>query len=428
MRSIYQEQHLGKYSEEDLRNLIDKQKDYDPYSQQPVAGEYVARDKKPAGAPILTRLEDIDVTWVKQYLRDVIIGIKKNNTNSIREIDAKNQEVFSFKSGDGGDYISPADQLVAYREYPPTTVMEASAKLPYLLKRLQDKSKMLRVSVMSLIIAYERAKLTHTDPKPGLIIREGVYQVDGNGKLHLTPMADTANSGRVFPAARRWIIGQDRDCYYYDALELLQVCKVLGIDLTEEDPTTFTQEFIDNLKVTYIAKNRNYLKGKIAVNSSVLNSLSSIQVTSTAQSSPSVYTRVSAVEDTMQLALDYPPKGMGSGEAANPSLFENLFQAYAEYMGTTPICYQNLVSRDGFLYLRKSQDIPLQIIVKGVLLTPEPPSGMQTVAAILHTSGYAFFIGKVPCKVYIPITNLAHYYRDAVAENKDQEFGVWASC
>ena len=64
--------------------------------------------------------------------------------------------------------------------------------------------------------------------------------------------------------------------YFADAVELIRVCEVLGIDIRNEDPRDYQKDDIAKLKVTYISKNRDYLSGSRQRNITVLDSLSSI--------------------------------------------------------------------------------------------------------------------------------------------------------
>lgn len=427
MRRVYQEQHLDNYSEELVLDLLKGCPDYNPASQKPIAGPYVPASEKPSNAPTLQRLEDIDASWVAQYLRDALIGLKIRNCNSLKEYKYQNQEVYMFRSNDGEGFVSPADQLVEYHQYTPITVLEACAKLPYLLKRLQDKSIMLRVSVMSLIIAYEKAKRIQPDPKPSQILRMGVYQVDGNGNLFDYCMPDSANSGRVFPAARSWIAGRDPDPYFYDALELLQVCTVLGIDITQEDPTVFTPEFIENLKVTYISKNRNYLQGCTRVNGNVLNKLSTLQVTPLQPPAAKPYTRLDVIEDTIQAILEAQSASqLMLDEPAKPEIINNFLAAYAAHTNGVPLTYEDFITRDGFLYRKSAPNTVYQVLVKEFLRRPSPPSDLQTVAAIIHTSGYAFLISKDARVIYVSLATLTHYIKGSAMD--ESEFGEWSIC
>ena len=261
MRKVLFQQFQSKDGSPDFGTIVQMLKDkpdYDADKQKPVAGEWTK--DRPTPTSYLRRLEDIDESWVQKYLENVLTGIKTNKSGGMREYASRHREANTFRNSEG-DTIEEGELLVDSPTYKAMDIAEAKSKLPYLLKRLYDKSLEMKVSAMSLIIAYEKAKIVRKVPRPKDILEVGVYKMGKDGNLEgLFPL--TANSGKVFPPACDWIRGFNRmDPYFADAVELIRVCEVLGIDIRNEDPRDYQKDDIAKLKVTYISKNRDYLSG-----------------------------------------------------------------------------------------------------------------------------------------------------------------------
>lgn len=54
--------------------MLKDKPDYDADQQKPIAGEWTK--DRPTPTSYLRRLEDIDESWVKKYLENVLIGLK----------------------------------------------------------------------------------------------------------------------------------------------------------------------------------------------------------------------------------------------------------------------------------------------------------------------------------------------------------------
>lgn len=254
--------------------LIDQQMDYNADKQRPMAGVYIQETLR--GDGYLRRLEDIDESWVVQYLKNVITGIKINRNNSLREEDRNVRERQTVADADG-EFIELSSIQLERHKYSALDVQKWAEKLPYLLKRLHDKSKEGGISLLSLLISFERAKRKRVmkggEVKPGEILAERVYFMDKTG--HLTTRV-TENKHKVHEIWMRWIRGFEdyKDSYFYDAMELLDICEKLGIDIGREDPFEYQEEYISTLAVTYIAKNRDVvMRGCRPVNRAMIEEL-----------------------------------------------------------------------------------------------------------------------------------------------------------
>lgn len=432
--------------------MLKDQPDYDADHQRPVAGPYV-KDKPEAS--YLRRLEDIDESWLRKYLENVLTGIKINKSGGIREYSQQNQEAKTLCNSEG-DTTEEGELLVDTGEFSPIDIAEAKSKLPYLLKRLYDKSIAMRVSAMSLIIAYEKAKVVAKVPRPKDLLEVGVYKMGRDGNFEgLFPAS--ANSGKVFPPACDWIRGIAPDAYFDDAIELVRVCCVLGIDLKEEDPRDYQADAISNLRVTYISKNLDYLRGSHKRNFNVLDALSSVRVSeyTTAQQqrlpiTVRVMNTVQAVLDcedsVVRRILDQKPdrRALNSlfityGAVAKD--FRITKQRHMEMLAvrrSTPVedpktllvpVLDDFLTRDGFLYSTQSEAVPQLFRIKKYT---EETLGAEV--AIAHSSGYLFLVTEGNCIHYLDAVELEAYIKDyqrGIFTNKyakNHKYGRWDTC
>lgn len=436
-------------------DLLRQQPDYNADKQKPVAGTWI-KDRVPP-TTYLRRLEDIDETWVRKYLENVLVGVKKNKSGGIREYYSDHKEAYTLTDLEG-NAVEESELLLEHQPQAPMAIAEAIAKLPYLLKRLYDKSLEMRVSAMSLIIAYERAKLEAKNlPKPKDILLEGVYKMDAEGHLG-TQFLESANSGKVFPPACDWIRGFNKDPYFADMVELLQVCEVLGIDIKQEDPRDFQAEDIAKLKVTYISRNRDYLSGARQRNLSVMNSLRSVKVSDyQLGTNPAISIRMQTenmaqavldcLDPTLKKCLEHPLP------TAEINRFFNLYAAFAPDFrvtweqhlrmatGKAPDNCKNrdrrvtpllldFYTRDGFLCARTSPT-RLETFRVGKFVDATKVSGT---IAIAHTAGYLFLLSD-DCRIfYLDMSTLADYMEDAMHGNfankyvGNRKYGWWNCC
>lgn len=268
--------------------LLDQQPDYNADKQCPVEGEYDSQtyieETKPSEyepstgkeAYYLRRLEDIDRSWVLQYIGNVIYGAVFNQSQSVKKFEKDNSTVSILIDEEDGEVIQASELLVeGDGDYSAIEVAKACEKIPYLLRRLHDKSKQLHISVISLLIAYEKAKravaLDHQmnsrrseNIQPRHLLREGVYSMNVDGSLGGRLGADANNRSKYFKDAKMWLFGVEGyvDEYYNDAVELLHYYDVMDIDITNEDPATYQEDYISQLTILYISSNREYVQRK----------------------------------------------------------------------------------------------------------------------------------------------------------------------
>lgn len=434
--------------------MLRKQPDYDADKQKPVAGTW-SKDRE-APTTYLRRLEDIDESWVRKYLENVLVGIKHNKSDGLREHQEAHREARVLVNSEGEE-MEEGEGLIESDEYSPMDIAEAKSKLPYLLKRLHDKSLAMHISALSLIIAYEKARSTTKFPKPSDILAYGVYYMEKNGNLG-SRLPDSANSGKVFPPASNWIRGYAQDTYFGDAMELLRVCKALSIDITAENPFDFQAEDIRNMKVTYISKNRDYLRGTRQRNHDVLNSLATVSVSDYYPTRGSAPNQRTLILNTVQAVLDCSdPKFEEEvlGGSTDIRLMNEFFRTYAEGALDFRVTKKQHFERLGSRYTASIKDPDTQLVPTvddfvtrdGFFYDPRLPStplvfrvgrytdnSMDSNIGILHASGYMCLVEGENQIHYIHVARLQEYIRDyrrGETSNKyagNRKYGWWDSC
>jgi hypothetical protein len=419
-------------------------KDYDADKQKPIEGEYTHRWVK--DGEHLRRLEDIKESWVRKYLENILTAIKINNTNGYREVEKQHQEALTFVDQEG-ETTEEGELLVEYQLFPPLTIAEAEAKLPYLLKRLHDKSLKLKVSALSLVIAYEKAKAwAKQKPKPQDVLSAGVYRMNSDGTLGHR-FYETANTGGDFRAAFAWIRGFDKDTYLDNAMELLKVCEVLGIDITKENPHDFQAADIAKLQVTYITKNRDYLRGSQARNSNVMESLATVSVSDHIPTRQEELSLRQQIENTIQAILDCNDERLRKIlEREDEKSIEEVLKRDTDVHNATydknikAPTISDFVTVDGFLH-----SIPLKgsiaiFQVKEYLASDinfgelAANDGELAAIAIAHISGYLFLVTRGRQIYFQQASLVSAYMQDHIRENYTNKYvgnhtyGWWDSC
>ena len=280
MFQLLKDQIAGQRGTYDFNSLIEHIAksigDYDSAKQLPVAGPFRLRtpEEKEGPEPVLKRLEDIDATWLENYIRSGIIGYKKR-PDGLSSYLHRTKEAIVFQNSDG-DFLTGAD---LERDRDNTTdldVFAAKEKLPYLLKRIHFKSKQLGVSLISMYGVFLMVNGS-VDTKPREMLKHTIWKMDKFGNV-TTPYPQSANQNPGFGENFQYIKGFRPDEYYQDLLEFREVLDILGIRLWEEDPREFDEAFISRLIVKYVVPNNVFLWKGQRKDSTVLNALGSMSV------------------------------------------------------------------------------------------------------------------------------------------------------
>lgn len=412
----------------DVAELLSKEADYEASKQKPQVGPYV-KDRVGNPSDYLTKLEDIDSSWVYQYTLNKLVGLKLQRAGGVKEFENNNKEIYITTMDDGTEISESEVLTITSDDYSPEQISKATAKIPYILKRLHEKSKVVGIHLLSLIIAYERAKVYTPPgkiPKPSQIIHQGVYYMSPYGTagdlVHIS-----ANSGKVFPPANKWVRGEPeyQDSYYTNMLELLDICDIAGIDLKKENPLTYQEEFIDKLVVSYIERNREYVQRKHkGFNRNVLDALKNIsldaydQEAKEAQKGPD---RETLILNTMQRFAEINVSSIHKDQLRPEAVAK--FITYYNYLTRSEFDMNHLLTNEGFLFLTKS--IPAIFNV-----APICAEKYLYQEALIHISGYAIIFSQGNQIVYQDIETLTQYLQEIVERRSftyynNTKFGRW---
>lgn len=276
--SLMEEQFGGKYKEACIspKEVSECMADFSPEKIRPTDDSAKTRGVYAFEVgSYYTNLEDINEDYIYKYLIEVIIAYKKNNSG-FRERQKYETVAYKLYDEETGDYVDASDIIESEIVCSNEDVSEAKRKLPYLLKQLHEGSILYRGSLLSFIIAAEKF-LSCSDGanlKPQNIIREGVYKVNRLGEIG-ERFTTEENTGERLRSLIKWVSGDNKeDMYYKVYMELLRVLKILEIDITKEDATEYTGEYIKKIVCTYIASNEEYIETYGYVDKNILNLLS----------------------------------------------------------------------------------------------------------------------------------------------------------
>lgn len=424
-------------------SLIETKPDYDAHSQKPQPGPFARGARQ---SPYLTRFEDIDASWVKEYLLSVIIGIKIQRNGGLQEHRRKYREIPAL-IGNDGEVVDAAELLVEQVDAQPSAVATAKARLPYLLKRLYDKGCQLGVSAMSAVIAYEKAKPSAVSRvMPKAFLAGGVYLMPKSAGATWERLF---NNNRLLQTALTWVRGDCPDPYYWDALELVRICELLGVDIKEEDPCKYGHEFVDSLVVLYITKNREYIDTMRGRNPQVISSLCSINPQDYVQRACTQRTYYDIAEDVMQAVLDCSDPTIATirNLPGNITLVASFLRAYATtdstFQTSSSLRYESLgmnvpenavpwlvpapcdfITNDGFMYFRAFAQRPRLFKVSHY-------TQGEGDFAVAHISGYLFMVRSDNSIVYASMQDVISYIEErsySETGTLSSQYGRWSVC
>lgn len=216
------------------------------------------------------RLEDIAPKYIEDYLGNVIYNICYHDS-TLKRYQKKHQvqPCLIGDGDDGDDFTELADlQLEEKDEWSLGQKQNAQRNLSYVIKRLHNMSRLSKVHMLSYIAAYERAKIVidknHTSGgsrslSDNVVISQGVYLCDQYGNI--TKKVSVENKNKRAKGMFDWIVGRECEfsAYYPDYLNFIHYCTVLDINIVDDDMTKYQASFVDNLTVTTVTPNRQYV-------------------------------------------------------------------------------------------------------------------------------------------------------------------------
>ena len=178
----------------------------------------------------------------------------------------------------GTKVITLSDAAELDSEFSIEEIAEAKSKLPYILKQLHEGSKIMRGSLLSIVIALAKFRKTNGlghEITPKKLAELGVYRVDDNGRIYSQFLPDD-NKNEPYISLQNWARGMKKtDPYWKIAGDLEKVCMVLGIDLTQEDARDYTPEYIEKAVCCYIASNEEFIESYGMIDPKILECIKS---------------------------------------------------------------------------------------------------------------------------------------------------------
>lgn len=314
---------------------------------------------EPYDAQYERKIENVDFSFIWSYIYNRWYNLTRDAKKGIREYSAEYRVARTYSEADdeSDGYTEEKDLILDtdYEIFSAEAKQEAKEEIPFLLKRLHEKSKDCGVSIISLVRAFERGRITvelENQKKsyvstiaPRHVLPEGVYEMHENGMLGKRYDSSANSTERRFRNAWSWLM-QYTDSYREDVDTLLKDYEILGIDIKEEDPFVYNQEFIDSMVVTFVSSNEEYItRGSVARRDlgnslipSVYKTLGDLPLESyTEMSNVSATEEIDNLQQTMRIFLDsgnlsdsvkYAYENMSSEKREDTYTWINLFLVY----------------------------------------------------------------------------------------------------
>lgn len=398
-----------------LLKYLRTQNDYDATKQRPVEGPYVKHAVPPEDGEYLTRLEDIDESWVAKYVTDVIIGYKRNS-GGVMDVKA-----VSNRNGMWTDSDGQSREITELESYSDSTtgydLNAVKAKLPYLLRRVFQKSVQLRCSLISMYGRYLYLKYEgNTAPKPKDMLEGRIWRMDASGNI-TTPYTESANHNLEFPEAFKFVKGAyPQDPYYLDLLELGEVCNLLRVKLWREDPHDYDVNFDRKLLVTYVASNQDFLWAGQRRDTKVLSALKFVSAKDWAVQTDNVQSAVDAFLERCGQANNFHIFKRCETDLKSVRAFMNLYRIMT---GSTAFAGQTQYNTAYGFICEYGTDTPFAF-------NTDMFCGEKGKWAILHKSGY-FVRPSSTNRVYTLSMADARAYISAYNQGRPMEgsWGTW---
>lgn len=405
--------------------------DYNPIAQGVLPGEYQRVRDRPPEDQIPIRLEDIDYGWVYAYTLQLIIGFKDRGNATAYALGT--QTAPGFEDAESGDVVSATDMLVDTESQARADLNTMKARLPFLLKKIHELSKKFRVHLISYLKLWYSSKESFTVlPAPRDILSEGLLLkmgADGNPDGYFPA---SANSGRVFPAAKAFMDGSTGDPDYQYIREFIQVLNALGLNIMNEDPRKFDQAFMDNIIVTYIESNKEFMIRGRRRSPRVYAELGAVSVSDWTKNTDAMVT--SAVSNFVaKLQFNEALVARINQSAAPASAMNYFMQMYFMFANDVRFCvrgevYKLYVPKDVPDDSRQAPNMDCVEDVEGFVALPGEDSpyafslrcmkyGGDKQKAILTTSGKLILVRKGVRTEYIPVATASAYIA-AYAQSK----------
>ncbi len=191
-------------------------------------------------------IDEVPVTALQSFMEQKLYGATHYTSSSAVQYHYSTLEQYTLPVGE--DEHSEFENAFKSESmaYSPEELTVWKRKLPYLVKRLVDRSEVYGVNVMSGIVARIRCAKRRENVTLSNLLKQGILSYPFNIPL---------DRSMVPEAFVQWITGVQQDEYYDDMCELCNICARLNINLANENPTLYTKEFVSKLASDYIVEN-----------------------------------------------------------------------------------------------------------------------------------------------------------------------------
>jgi hypothetical protein len=377
----------------------------------------------------LKRLEDIDSSWVYKYLEMVIVGLKQNAKKGIREAENEVKEYRLYHDNEEDELISEAELALENQITSWEVSIRYQERMIAILKRLHSRSKLMHISYISSIIAYEICKRRYPGKVPsiGLVLECGVYKMNNKGEFG-TPVRQNETFREVFGFLSGWY---PTDPLYGDMMELISMCEELNIHLEHENACDYGEDFINQLVVTHITENRDYyVTERNTMNRANYNLLQQLEMDSYHEIEQiATSNEKSATDRLTSLILNFNSLTSTKQINVKTNREQEAETFIVMYMRLKGLDYklEDFVTEDGVYKLRNLG--PFLFDVNDITKKPE----MTGARAVLHFSGY-LILKTSSSELYVLSTEDAMIYMAHVKHNNIQPgqsysnqkvFGSW---
>lgn len=278
-------------------------------------------DKRNAGFTTLESMKD-DVSLARAWFRSEIIGYKTHDNSPYKQEQGYDTWLLV---NDEGEEIVENEKLTVRNEYDADTFNKIVNELPFLLKMIWNRSKLMNAHLISFVRAY--AILKSQKPEASITPKdfEGftLIRLKSNGAYDREFDHEQDNKGVHYPAARRFILGQNPyDETYKACMKLITYFDILGLKWENENPIEYTNEFMNRLICTYLPKNEEYFQTFGNLDSEVANALKPENIFRLGNR-VSFFSSGITTRSTKQEVLRYIKDCIATKKITDPEMFNN---------------------------------------------------------------------------------------------------------
>lgn len=339
--------------------------------------EYQTKDFEPnvkLGGDIYT-LEDcfingVESPGIENHIENLATGYKLNNTSPARlHRDYQTRTTRHF-SDDGDEEIE--EKFLVVRDDNTMSNMdyeELIREIPYVLKTIWSYSKRYKAHLISFALAYQDIiKTKHKMVTISDFADYVTYYMSDKGVIKRRFYHGDDNKYIIYPAATKIFINPTQHVAEFEICKkYLRILEILGINYKDENPLTYTNEFMESLVCTYLPTNNEYFTNYGGVDAEVLVALKPENIFATRKSH--IYQNIVKKDSTIfnyeksiyfaseRLLMAYKvgdlPKSLfDEKEDVALSLIDKLLSVYSKSNTVAPR-HQIEFSRDGFAYFNK---------------------------------------------------------------------------